>query len=156
MPKCWFCEENPAIPELAFKVKFHDGGTLVRTTGRERVYEYKWTEVGVPTCRDCVSNKASAERRNYIAGAAFILPIVAGFIINSIFPDMGTIYKYAFPCGGAILGLILGLVIAMRLGEPESNIKPANSILEYPGVVEMIKSPFWHIDDIWQSELDKS
>ncbi|NIM95057.1 MAG: hypothetical protein GTO18_15265 [Anaerolineales bacterium] len=156
MSQCWFCEKNPADPKLAFKVKFHDGGSMVKSVGREVTYEYKWTEVAVPKCKECDSKMATAWRRNFLAGAAFILPIVGGFVLISIYPELGTAYKVAFPCIGAVIGLILGLAIAMKFGGVEEGIKPSESVLEYPGVVQMISSPFWHIEDAWKSQLEKS
>jgi hypothetical protein len=151
MTFCWFCEKRPADPEAAVPVGFQTGGVATSTVDRVTTYRALRKEVIVPRCKDCEEKMGRASNRNILAGSAFVLFIVAGFLGKELFPDLPSFYNYAFPCGGAIIGSIIGIAISLKVGDVEKGIKPVNAALLYPAVQEMQKREGWKIDEHWQS-----
>ncbi|MGD2252939.1 MAG: hypothetical protein PVF70_08505 [Anaerolineales bacterium] len=150
MALCWFCEKNPADPEAAVLVGFETGGVATSTIDRVTTYEALRREVPVPRCKDCEDRMGRASNRNILVGTVLFVFLAAGFLVKQAFPDLPSFYNYAFPCGGAMIGAIIGIAISLKVGVMEEGIKSVDAALLYPAVKEMQKRKGWKIDEHWR------
>jgi len=149
MTVCWFCDTKAADPDAAVQVGFHKYGSSHRR-GKTVVTEVERVQVPVPRCKDCEERTYRAGRRNMIAGTLFIAFAAGGFLLRAVYPDLGTFYRWAFPCGGLLLGAIVGVAISMAVGDVEEGIKPTKAALEHAAVKAMQERPGWQLDDGWK------
>jgi hypothetical protein len=143
---CWFCDETAADNVWTAEIYLHKLlNTHLGLSGNK--YEYLVLKRFIPCCRTCSRRHEKAQKRRrslmnlggivgFIAG--FVIPFVIALKLETVPNKDFNIVVVTAMFGGAVLGVILGYLLAHKIAS-SSSTKPQAYAKQHPVIKPFIE-----------------